>query len=136
MSNNNSPCKTLIIGSGIGGLNMGIILAGLGFEVTIIEKNSRVGGLIRSCTRDGIECEVGVHYLGSLDQGQILHKFFHYLGVSEDIPVTRMGENRIIDPIFLIPEPNGNGALICRRDWMPMRKTSGGPFPENKKISP
>jgi len=97
MSSNNSPRKTLIIGSGIGGLSTGIILAGLGYEVTIVEKNSRPGGLIRSYTRDGIECEVGVHYLGSLDQGQILHKFFNYLGVSEDIPVTRMGENGIID---------------------------------------
>ncbi|MFA6499871.1 MAG: NAD(P)/FAD-dependent oxidoreductase [Desulfurivibrionaceae bacterium] len=87
----------LIIGSGIGGLSTAIILAKLGFDVTVLEKNLQPGGLMRSYTRDGIECAVGVHYLGSLDQGQILRKFFDYLGVTDAIPVSRMGENGIID---------------------------------------
>ena len=52
---------------------------------------------MRSYTRDGIECPVGVHYLGSLDQGQVLRKIFDYLGFSATIPVSRMGENGIID---------------------------------------
>lgn len=89
--------KVLIIGSGIGGLSMGIILARLGFDVTVLEKNRRPGGLMRSFTREGLECEVGIHYLGSLDKGQVLRKFFDYLGLSESIPVTRMGQNGIID---------------------------------------
>ncbi|WLE96147.1 MAG: NAD(P)/FAD-dependent oxidoreductase [Candidatus Electrothrix communis] len=92
-----SDKKILIIGSGIGGLSTSIILAKLGFEVTVLEKNAQAGGLMRSYPRDGIECEVGVHYLGSLDKGQVLRKFFDYLGVTEDIPVTRMGESGIID---------------------------------------
>ncbi len=91
------PEKVLIIGSGVGGLSAAIILAQLGFEVTVFEKNSQPGGLMRSYRRDGIECPVGVHYLGSLDQGQILRRFFDYLGVSATIPVARMGENGIID---------------------------------------
>ncbi len=95
--------KVLIIGSGIGGLSTAIILAGLGFEVTVLEKNRRPGGLLRSYTRDGIECEVGVHYLGSLDRGQILRRFFDYLGVTDKIPVTRMGENGIIDRYLFKP---------------------------------
>lgn len=89
--------KILIIGSGIGGLSTAIVLAKLGFEVTVVEKNSQAGGLMRSYTRDGIECAVGVHYLGSLDKGQVLRKLFDYLGVTEDIPVTRMGKGGIID---------------------------------------
>ena len=55
--------KILIIGSGIGGLSTAIILAKLGFEVTVLEKNPQPGGLMRSYPRNGIECEVGVHYL-------------------------------------------------------------------------
>ncbi len=96
---NNSPLsrKVLIIGAGIGGLSTGIILAKLGFNVTVLEKNAQPGGLMRGYTRDGIECAVGVHYLGSLDEGQILRKFFDFLGVSKAIPVTRLGENGIID---------------------------------------
>ena len=89
--------KVLIIGAGIGGLSMAIILARLGFEVTVLEKNQRPGGLMRSYTREGLECEVGIHYLGSLDKGQVLRKFFDYLGVTDAIPVTRMGQNGVID---------------------------------------
>ena len=89
--------KVLIIGSGIGGLSTAIILAKSGFDVTVLEKNRKPGGLLRSFTRDGIECEVGVHYLGSLGKGQVLRKFFDYLGVTDDIPVSRMGRDGIID---------------------------------------
>ncbi len=53
--------KVLIIGAGIGGLSTGIILAGLGFDVTVFEKNRHPGGLLRSYPRDGMECGVGVH---------------------------------------------------------------------------
>lgn len=91
------PEKILIIGSGVGGLSTAIILAQLGFDVTVLEKNHQPGGVLRSYTRDGIECAVGVHYLGSLDKDQILRKFFEYLGVADKIPVTRMGQNGIID---------------------------------------
>jgi all-trans-retinol 13,14-reductase len=92
-----SSKKALIIGSGVGGLSVAIILAKLGFQVRVIEKNYLPGGLMRSYTRDGIECSVGVHYLGSLGDGQILRKFFDYLGVASRIPVERMGIDGVID---------------------------------------
>ena len=109
------PSRVLIIGSGIGGLSTAIILARLGLEVTVLEKNSRPGGLMRGYSREGIECGVGVHYLGSLGRGQILRTFFDYLGVTEAIPVVRMGQNGVIDryvfdsatgypPIFDLPQ--------------------------------
>ncbi len=101
------PRDVLIIGSGVGGLSTAIILAKLGFDVTVLEKNSQPGGLMRSYTRDGIECAVGVHYLGSLDQGQILRKFFDYLGVTASIPVSRMGHDGIIDR-YLFDISSGN----------------------------
>ena len=91
------PEKVSIIGSGIGGLSTAIILAQLGVEVTVLEKNTRPGGLMRSYDRKGLACEVGVHYLGSLDKDQVLRKFFDYLGVSDAIAVDRMGENGVID---------------------------------------
>jgi phytoene dehydrogenase-like protein len=43
---------------------------------------------------------VGVHYLGSLGSGQILRKFFDYLGVTDSIPVSRMGKDGVIDRYF------------------------------------
>ncbi len=87
----------LVLGSGIGGLSTAIILAKIGFRVTIVEKNRMSGGLLRSYQRGGLDCEVGVHYLGSLGSGQILRRFFDYLGVSDSIPVSRMGADGVID---------------------------------------
>ncbi len=89
--------KLVIIGSGLGGLSTGIILSKLGYQVIIVEKNKDAGGLLRSYRRSGVDLEVGVHYLGSLAKGQVLDRFFDYLGVKESIPVSRMGENGVID---------------------------------------
>jgi phytoene dehydrogenase-like protein len=101
------PRRALVIGAGLGGLSCGIILAGLGCEVTILERNSRPGGLLRSYKRGGIDCEVGVHYLGSLDPGQVLHRFFDFLGVIDRIPVVRMGAEQVIDRyLFNCAEPD------------------------------
>jgi len=98
MKTNSSSLKdVLIIGSGIGGLTTSIILAKLGYHVTVIEKNRLPGGMTRSYTRNGIECSIGVHYLGSLGKGQILRRFFDYFDVTSKIPVERMGQNGIID---------------------------------------
>jgi len=95
------PRKVAIIGGGAGGLSTAVILAKLGCDVTVYEKNFQPGGLMRSYRRGGIDCEVGVHYLGSLDKGQVLRTFFDYLGVSDAIPVTRMGQNGVIDRYHL-----------------------------------
>lgn len=89
--------NVLIIGSGIGGLSTAIILSKLGFRVTVIEKNSFPGGLMRGYIRDGIDCDVGVHYLGALAEGQVLKNLFNYFGITSKIPIERMGKGGIID---------------------------------------
>jgi phytoene dehydrogenase-like protein len=89
--------KVLIIGSGIGGLSAGIILAKLGFAVTVVEKNRQPGGMMRSYVRQGVHCNVGLHYLGALDEGQVLRRCFDYLGVTADLPLVRMGTDGPID---------------------------------------
>jgi len=93
--------NVLVIGSGIGGLSAGIILAELGFQVTIIEKNPQPGGMMRSYNRNGIACNVGVHYLGSLDKGQVLDRLFDFLGVARQIPIKRMGAGGVIDRYYM-----------------------------------
>lgn len=89
--------RMVIIGGGIGGLSLGIILAKLAYPVTLVERNKQVGGMMRSYTREGIDCDIGIHYLGSLDKGQVLRRCFDYLGVTDEIPLERMGVNGIID---------------------------------------
>ncbi|MFH0788863.1 MAG: NAD(P)/FAD-dependent oxidoreductase [Pseudomonadota bacterium] len=94
--------KVLVIGSGIGGLSMGIILAKLGFDVTVIEKNRQPGGLMRSYARQGVQCNVGLHYMGALDQGQILRRCFDFLGISDQLPLIRMGIDAPVDRYLFI----------------------------------
>lgn len=97
--------KALIIGSGIGGLSAGIILARLGFQVTVLEKNRQPGGMMRSYVRQGVHCNVGVHYLGALDEGQILRRCFDFLGITADLPLVRMGVDGPIDR-YLFSDPS------------------------------
>jgi phytoene dehydrogenase-like protein len=92
-----SDKRALIIGSGIGGLSMGIILSRLGFSVTVVEKNRQPGGMLRSYKRKGIHCNVGLHYLGALGEGQVLRRLFDYLGITEELPLVPMGNNGPVD---------------------------------------
>jgi all-trans-retinol 13,14-reductase len=89
--------KVLVIGSGIGGLSTGIILAKLGFDVTVIEKNRQPGGMMRSYARRGVHCNVGLHYLGALDHGQILRRCFDFMKISDQLPLNRMGVGGPVD---------------------------------------
>lgn len=92
--------KALVVGSGIGGLSMAIILSKLGFGVTVIEKNRQPGGMLRSYVRRGIHCNVGLHYLGALDKGQVLWRLFDYLGITEKLPLKRMGVDGPVDRYY------------------------------------
>jgi all-trans-retinol 13,14-reductase len=94
---NPATTKALIIGSGIGGLSTAIILARLGYDVTVFEKNRQPGGMMRSYIRQGVHCNVGLHYLGALDEGQVLRRCFDYLGITSDLPLLRMGADGPVD---------------------------------------
>jgi phytoene dehydrogenase-like protein len=87
----------VIIGSGIGGLSAGILLSLLNFKVTVVEKNPLPGGLMRSYRRAGIDCPVGVHYVGALGEKEPLGIMFHALGIPVDALFVPMGQKGIID---------------------------------------
>ena len=91
------PGHVVIIGSGIGGLTAGILLSLLNLRATVVEKNPEPGGLLRSYRRSGIDCPVGVHYLGGLDEGQPLRRLWDYLGITSLVPLERMGTRGPID---------------------------------------
>lgn len=89
----------VIIGSGIGGLVSGIILAKEGYSVCMLEKNHHAGGNLQAFKREGLTFSTGLHYIGSLDEGQTLHRFFKYLGVLPDLKLKKLdtdGFDRII----------------------------------------
>ncbi|MEI6683629.1 MAG: NAD(P)/FAD-dependent oxidoreductase [Bacteroidota bacterium] len=80
----------IIIGSGLGGLICGNILSREGMKVGIFEKERQAGGNLRSFTRHGQKFETGVHYTGSLEPGQTLHRYWKYLGLTEALPLQKL----------------------------------------------
>jgi len=80
----------VIIGSGLGGLECAAILSKHGYRVCVLEKNSKLGGTLHSFKRFGCEYSTGMHYIGSLDEGQVTHQLFKYLGILDKIKIKRM----------------------------------------------
>ena len=107
----------VVIGAGVGGLSAGILLLLLGFRVTIVDKNREPGGLMRSYLRRGVDCPVGVHYVGALGPHEPLGKMFHVLGISVEHLFYRMGREGVIDRYifddFVFDLPVGIDAYEC-----------------------
>jgi len=101
----------VIIGSGLGGLACGYILAKNGYRVTVLEKNAQVGGCLQTFVRRGVKFETGMHYIGSMEEGQLLHRFFKYLGLLPDVRLSPM-DRSAYDVISIGGErfPFANGA--------------------------
>ncbi|HNZ65178.1 MAG TPA: NAD(P)/FAD-dependent oxidoreductase [Smithella sp.] len=87
----------VIIGSGVGGLSAGVILSLLNFNVTIVEKNPLPGGLMRSYRRSGLDCPVGIHYVGALGNNEPLGQMFQFMGIPVDELFVPMGGEGVID---------------------------------------
>ena len=51
--------KVVVIGAGLGGLAAAIALAGEGFDVTVVEKNDKVGGKLNILKKDGFTFDLG-----------------------------------------------------------------------------
>lgn len=70
----------IIIGSGIGGLALGAILAKEGQTVLILERHYTAGGFTHVFKRRGYEWDVGIHYIGEMQRpNSILKKLFDYI---------------------------------------------------------
>lgn len=83
----------VIVGSGLGGLVSGLILAKEGKRVCILEKNNQYGGNLQTFVRDKTIFDTGIHYIGGLQKGQNLYNYFKYLGIIDDLNLEKMDEN-------------------------------------------
>jgi len=83
----------IIIGSGLGGLVCGYILSKNGYKVGIFEKNNQIGGCLQTFKRKGVSFDTGMHYIGSMEEGQILHRFFKYLNLLEDVRLMKLDKD-------------------------------------------
>lgn len=83
----------IIIGSGLGGLQCAYILSKEGYNVCVLEKNNQLGGCLQTFRRKNTLFDTGMHYIGSMDKGQVLNNYFRYFGLSEKLRLKKMDEN-------------------------------------------
>lgn len=83
----------VIIGSGLGGLQCAYILADHGYSVCVLEKNQQLGGSLQVFSRDKTVFDTGVHYLPALDEGQPLHSYFRYFGLTDSVKWKKMDKH-------------------------------------------
>lgn len=80
----------VVIGSGLGGLTCGYILQKNGYNVTVLEQGMQIGGCLQCFTRKGAKFETGMHFIGSASEGQTMDRVMRYLGLSEDVRLSRL----------------------------------------------
>lgn len=74
----------IIIGSGIGSLTTGAILAKEGKKVLILERHYTAGGFTHIFKRKGFEWDVGIHYIGEVQRNtSVIKKLFDYISDSQ-----------------------------------------------------
>jgi all-trans-retinol 13,14-reductase len=115
MTGNGKPF--VVIGGGISGMTAALILSKFGFQVTIVEKKSRLGAMLRGFSRNGINFDAGLHYVGGLHPEGALTRYFKYLGLCNLpwVDYNREGFDRIrfIEEDREILLPVGKEAMIA-----------------------
>lgn len=89
----------IILGSGLGGLQCGYILAKQGYKVCILEKNPQIGGCLQTFSRGQTVFDTGFHFVGGLDEGQPLHTLFRFFDLL-DLPWQKMDENAFAEVVL------------------------------------
>lgn len=85
-----SKYDVVIIGGGLGGLECGAILSKEGMKVCVLEQHHTIGGNLQSFTRDGIVFDTGMHYFGSMGEGEYLRKYMNYFGIADKLKLKQL----------------------------------------------
>lgn len=87
------PRQTLVVGSGAGGMTLALLLARAGRNVTLIEKQSTIGGYLRRFVRGGVRFDTGYHFSGGFDG--VMRQMTKVLGIDDLVAAEPIG-NRIV----------------------------------------
>ena len=89
------PTRTVVIGAGVAGLATAALLAREGHEVTVLEKNDRVGGRAGTLERNGFRFDTGPSWYLMPD---VFEHFFALLGTS----TAEQLDLQLLDPAYRV----------------------------------
>jgi len=69
----------IVIGSGIGGLATAVLLANRGQRVLVLERHYEAGGFTHTFRRPGYDWDVGLHYIGQMQQNSQIRRAFDHI---------------------------------------------------------
>ncbi|MCC6509851.1 MAG: NAD(P)/FAD-dependent oxidoreductase [Pirellulaceae bacterium] len=115
----------IVIGSGMGGLTTASLMASVGGKrVLVLERHFKLGGFTHAFQRHGFHWDVGLHYVGGMQAGNMSRRFMDL--------VTGGGVqwSRIADPLehFIYPDHH----VQVPADESAYRQTLIKAFPEHK----
>lgn len=115
--------KIAIIGAGTAGLATGIRLQSQGYEVTIFEKNEKVGGRMYHFEDQGFHFDVGPTIVML---PEVYRELFSYSGVNPDDYIRL----RLLDPLYQLHYHDGT-TLTLSSNLTTLMKTLETAFPED-----
>ena len=116
----------IVIGSGLGGLECGAMLAREGMGVCVAEQAALPGGCLQSFSRRGHEIDTGMHYIGSMQAGGIMRRYFEYFGILGSLRL------RPLDEAFDVVSLPGAGDYAYMHGYEAFEKHLGELFPHEK----
>ena len=124
------PKSCIVIGSGVGGLSLGALLARRGVRVTILESDSlSTGGLSQTIKGDGYHFSFGPRYLWNFGEGELGWRFLRHCGIEDRVKMVELDKNGF-DHVFV-----GKSAAPIKvpNDWFLYRDNLKKIFPEDRR---
>jgi phytoene desaturase len=117
------PKKIAIIGAGTAGLATGIRLQSQGYDVTIFEKNEKVGGRMYHLEDQGFQFDVGPTIVML---PEVYKELFSYSGANPDDYI----QMQLLDPLYQLHYHDGT-SLTLSSNLTTLMKTLESAFPED-----
>ena len=116
--------KIIIIGAGISSLTLAVRLVKDNHEVTIIDKNSKPGGLMALYQENGYSFEQGPLLIGDMNPGEQMYELLKSIGVT--LPTQRCDRGLVLKDYAFIKPDEYQG-----KDWR--KNLAKKYFPEDAK---